>query len=143
MLAPGPTGRPRKYCSTRCKGLAYRSRRATRLAATKEETLKIASYPNEQAILDRIRGGLYTAQQLIEILTVVENQFVAYRIPRTPMTATRDYVWLGNTELAAVERQLRRILLRVASHLARQPQELQGGPDDLGNPLRGSQRRNL
>ncbi|MFJ9675762.1 hypothetical protein ACIRP5_33835 [Streptomyces sp. NPDC101221] len=128
---PGPTGRPQKYCSARCKGQAYRYRRSDRLDAAKEEALRIESYPNAQAILERIVSERYTADELLLILTVVENQFVAERVRRSPIAVDRSTVWLGNTELAAVERQLRRILLRITGHRSRQPEGLKGDPDKL------------
>ncbi|MFC8851535.1 hypothetical protein ACFT5D_00515 [Streptomyces sp. NPDC057144] len=133
---PGPTGRPKKYCSARCKGRAYRLRRSDRLDAAREEVLRIESYPDSQAILDRVLNERYTLEELLLILTVVENQFVADRIRRSPIAVGRASVWLGNMELAEVERQLRRILLRITGHLSRQPEALKGELHRWREPLR-------
>ncbi|MGW5505936.1 hypothetical protein [Streptomyces rochei] len=132
---PGPTGRPKKYCSATCKGRAYRLRRRHSVDAAREEALRIESYPDSQAILDRIVNERYTHEELLLILTVVENQFVADRIRRSPITVDPAAVWLGNTELADVERQLRRILLKITGHLSRQPTPLKGDLHRRRDPL--------
>jgi molybdenum cofactor biosynthesis enzyme MoaA len=73
-------------------------------------------------ILDRILNDRFTAEELIEILTVVENQFIAERIRRTRLTNPGN-VWLGLQELAAVEMQLRRILRKIKDYQSRQPRQ--------------------
>ncbi|MGW2108323.1 hypothetical protein [Streptomyces sp. NPDC001948] len=66
---------------------------------------------------------------------MIENQFIAERARRDLISTGRQQIWWGNSGLSAVERQLRRILLRLTSHLRRQPQDLQENPDAVGNPL--------
>ncbi|AWL38247.1 MULTISPECIES: hypothetical protein [unclassified Streptomyces] len=107
------------------------------MAAARDEAIKIQSYPNEQEILDRIVNGRYTAQEVLLLLSLIENQFVAERIRRSPISTTRSTIWLGNTELGAVERQLRRLIVKITGHLSRQHEDLRGDPDSLNDPLRG------
>ncbi|MDX3637060.1 hypothetical protein PV728_44110 [Streptomyces europaeiscabiei] len=99
-------------------------RRAEARAAAEEKALR--AYPDEQDLLARVLSRRYTVDELLSILTVIENQFVAERAGRSLMTTEPGLLWQGNKDLAEVQLRLQRILLRISTHLSRQPRTLQG-----------------